>query len=161
VGPVLGTGTSQSCLRLVTYISKLAAGDGVFDGFDPTTCPATAEIPDNLCRWCGAPASGRRPFRAGPTGRSCGCGRPSRPPPASNAMGTPSGAIATAMPSGVYACRPFDVPVATYRGEFTDGGGARPLPSTVAAGFMLPADRDEWMAGVSASPVGRPTSGQP
>jgi hypothetical protein len=45
---VLGSGTSQSCLRLVTYISKLAAGDGVFDGFHPTTCPATAEIPDTL-----------------------------------------------------------------------------------------------------------------
>ena len=45
---VLGTGTSQSCLRLVTYVSKLAAGDGVFDGYHPTTCPATAEVPDNL-----------------------------------------------------------------------------------------------------------------
>ena len=45
---VLGTGTSQSCLRLVTYISKLAASDGVFDGYQPTTCPATAEVPDNL-----------------------------------------------------------------------------------------------------------------
>jgi hypothetical protein len=45
---VLGTGTSQSCLRLVTYISKLAAGDGVFDGYHPTTCPATAEVPDNV-----------------------------------------------------------------------------------------------------------------
>jgi hypothetical protein len=48
VGVVLGTGTSQSCLRLVTYISKLAAGDGVFDGYHPTTCPATAEVPDTL-----------------------------------------------------------------------------------------------------------------
>jgi hypothetical protein len=48
VDMVLGTGTSQSCLRLVTYISKLAAGDGVFDGYHPTTCPATAEIPDTL-----------------------------------------------------------------------------------------------------------------
>lgn len=45
---VLGTGTSQSCLRLVTYISRLAAGDGVFDGYHPTTCPATAEVPDTL-----------------------------------------------------------------------------------------------------------------
>jgi hypothetical protein len=45
---VLGTGTSQSCLRLVTYISKLAAVDGVFDGYHPTTCPATADIPDTL-----------------------------------------------------------------------------------------------------------------
>jgi hypothetical protein len=48
VGLVLGTGTSQSCLRLVTYISKLASGDGVFDGYHPTTCPATAEVPDTL-----------------------------------------------------------------------------------------------------------------
>ena len=48
VGLVLGTGTSQSCLRLVTYISKLAAGDAVFDGYHPTTCPATAEVPDSL-----------------------------------------------------------------------------------------------------------------
>lgn len=48
VGVVLGTGTSQSCLRLVTYISKLAAADRVFDGFHPTTCPATAEVPDTL-----------------------------------------------------------------------------------------------------------------
>jgi hypothetical protein len=45
---VLGTGTSQSCLRLVTYISRLAAADAVFDGYHPTTCPATAEIPDTL-----------------------------------------------------------------------------------------------------------------
>jgi hypothetical protein len=45
---VLGTGTSQSCLRLATYISKLAAGDAVFDGFHPTTCPAPADVPDNL-----------------------------------------------------------------------------------------------------------------
>lgn len=45
---VLGSGTSQSCLRLVTYISKLAASDGVFDGYHPTTCPATAEVPDDL-----------------------------------------------------------------------------------------------------------------
>jgi hypothetical protein len=45
---VLGTGTSQSCLRLVTYISKLASGDGVFDGYHPTTCPAPAKVPDNL-----------------------------------------------------------------------------------------------------------------
>jgi hypothetical protein len=45
---VLGSGTSQSCLRLVTYISRLAAGDGVFDGYHPTTCPATAEVPDDL-----------------------------------------------------------------------------------------------------------------
>ena len=45
---VLGTGTSQSCLRLVTYISRLAAGDRVFDGYHPTTCPATAEVPDSL-----------------------------------------------------------------------------------------------------------------
>jgi alpha/beta hydrolase family protein len=45
---VLGTGTSQSCLRLVTYISRLAAGDGVFDGYHPTTCPATADVPDSL-----------------------------------------------------------------------------------------------------------------
>lgn len=48
VGTVLGTGTSQSCLRLVTYVSRLAATDGVFDGYHPTTCPATAEIPDTL-----------------------------------------------------------------------------------------------------------------
>jgi hypothetical protein len=45
---VLGTGTSQSCLRLVTYISRLAAGDGLFDGYHPTTCPATADVPDSL-----------------------------------------------------------------------------------------------------------------
>ncbi|HEV7865626.1 MAG TPA: alpha/beta hydrolase domain-containing protein [Acidimicrobiia bacterium] len=48
VGVVLGTGTSQSCLRLVTYISRLAAADGVFDGYHPTLCPATAEVPDTL-----------------------------------------------------------------------------------------------------------------
>jgi hypothetical protein len=48
VGVVLGTGTSQSCLRLVTYLSGLAAADGVFDGFHPTLCPATAEVPDSL-----------------------------------------------------------------------------------------------------------------
>ena len=48
VGVVLGTGTSQSCLRLVTYISQLSAGDGVFDGYHPTTCPATADVPDTL-----------------------------------------------------------------------------------------------------------------
>jgi hypothetical protein len=48
VGVVLASGTSQSCLRLVTYISRLAATDGVFDGYHPTTCPATAEIPDTL-----------------------------------------------------------------------------------------------------------------
>lgn len=45
---ILGTGTSQSCGRLLTYIPQLAEGDGVFDGFQPTLCPATAEIPDNL-----------------------------------------------------------------------------------------------------------------
>lgn len=43
---VLGSGTSQSCLRLVTYISRLAAADQVFDGYHPTTCPAAAEVPD-------------------------------------------------------------------------------------------------------------------
>jgi len=48
VGIVLGTGTSQSCLRLVTYISQLAAADNVFDGYHPTTCPATADVPDSL-----------------------------------------------------------------------------------------------------------------
>jgi alpha/beta hydrolase family protein len=45
---VLGTGTSQSCLRLATYIPELAAGDGVFDGFQPTLCPAPAVTPDTL-----------------------------------------------------------------------------------------------------------------
>jgi hypothetical protein len=72
----------------------------------------------------------------------------------------------------------LDVPVATYQGEFTDGAGGRTTafdqstlaalyPShdayvakmraataaAVAAGFMLPADTDEWMQRVAASPV--------
>ncbi|MGH9034987.1 MAG: alpha/beta hydrolase domain-containing protein, partial [Acidimicrobiia bacterium] len=45
---VLGTGTSQSCLRLLTYIPRLAAADGVFDGYHPTLCPASADAPDTL-----------------------------------------------------------------------------------------------------------------
>ena len=73
----------------------------------------------------------------------------------------------------------LDVPVATYRGEFTDGAGgnttafdrstlAALYPShdayvaqmraataaAVAHGFMLPADRDEWLHRVAASPIG-------
>jgi Alpha/beta hydrolase domain len=73
----------------------------------------------------------------------------------------------------------LEVPVATYRGEFWDspGGHTEPFdPATLAAlypshdtyvtkmraaadaavagGFLLPADRDEWMRRVAASPIG-------
>ncbi|HTC80432.1 MAG TPA: alpha/beta hydrolase domain-containing protein, partial [Acidimicrobiia bacterium] len=73
----------------------------------------------------------------------------------------------------------LDVPVATYRGEFTDGAGGNTrafdrstlaalypthdayvakiraaADAAVAGGFMLPADRDEWMHRVAAAPIG-------
>lgn len=48
VATLLGTGTSQSCLYLNTYIPLLQPQDGLFDGFHPTLCPASAEIPDDL-----------------------------------------------------------------------------------------------------------------
>jgi alpha/beta hydrolase family protein len=73
----------------------------------------------------------------------------------------------------------LEVPVATYRGEFNEGAGGstqafepdrlaalypthavyiekmRAASDTaVAGGFMLPADRDEWMARVAAAPIG-------
>ena len=73
----------------------------------------------------------------------------------------------------------LDVPVATYRSEFTDGAGGNTrafdrstlaalypthdayvakiraaADAAVAGGFMLPADRDEWMHRVAAAPIG-------
>jgi hypothetical protein len=72
------------------------------------------------------------------------------------------------------------VPVAHYRGEFVDGAGGSThafdretltalYPShedyvakmrtatdaAIAGGFMLPADRDEWMGRVTGSPIRR------
>lgn len=73
----------------------------------------------------------------------------------------------------------LDVPVATYRGEFIDGAGGSTrtfeaatlaalypthdnyvtrmraaTDAVVAGGFMLPADAEEWMSRVAASPIG-------
>src|SRR5205085_330985 len=73
----------------------------------------------------------------------------------------------------------LDVPVATYHGEFSDGAGghtdaldrstlaalypshdayvakmAAATDAAVAGGFMLPADRREWMHRVAASAIG-------
>jgi hypothetical protein len=266
---VLGTGTSQSCLRLVTYISRLAAGDGLFDGFHPTTCPATADVPDSLvpmvwgtseweaaipsrpdgpllrvweiagtshANWWEVRFQGtqgyrdafaydgtayfpyswdeddagqygeRRPFsnnvaparyafraaiadlnRWARDWRDHRAGRLSadqvRPAPAANRLERDGFALrrdehGNAL-GGVRL--PFiDVPVATYRGEFSDGASghthaldrdtlaalypshedyvARMRAATDAAmagGFMLLADRDEWMARVAASPIRR------
>ena len=269
VNLVLGTGTSQSCLRLVTYISKLAAGDAVFDGFHPTTCPATAEIPDSLVpmvwgtseweaaipsrpdgpllrvwevagsshanRWEVAfqAAQGFRDFSSvggatlspdrwdsddAPASTASGGSSPSNLYPSRYAFRAAIGDLARwagdwkefragrlaadrvrAAPTAArlerdgFALRrdrygnalggvrlpALDVPVAAYRGEFTDGAGGNTTAfdraalaalypthdayvarmraasdAAVAGGFMLPADRDEWMARVSASPVG-------
>src|SRR5687768_17407989 len=48
VNILLGTGTSQSCLRLNVYIPKLHSQDQLFDGYHPTLCPASAAVPDDL-----------------------------------------------------------------------------------------------------------------
>jgi hypothetical protein len=267
---VLGTGTSQSCLRIVTYVAKLAAGDGVFDGYHPTTCPATAEVPDSLVpmvwgtseweagipsrpdgpllrvweiagtshanwwevRFQGAqgyrdgfaydgttyfPYYGwdeddagqygeRRPFsnnvaparyafraaidnlnRWARDWRDYRNGRLSadqiRPAPAADRLERDGFALRRdELGNALGGLRlPFiDVPVATYRGEFSEGGGgntrafdretleklypshddyvARMRTATdtsIASGFMLAADRDEWMARVVASPIRR------
>jgi hypothetical protein len=267
-GVVLGTGTSQSCLRLVTYISRLAATDGVFDGYHPTTCPATTEIPDTLVPmvWGTSEWEAAIPSRPdGPLLRvweiagtshanywevSLGSAQgfrdgsavggtalfPARWDEDSAGQYGERGSYPANMAPGRYAFRAavddlnrwarewkefragrlgadqvrpapaarrlerdgfqlrrdqsgnalggvrlpaLDVPVATYRGEFTDGAGGRTValdrstlaalyPShdaymarmrdatdaAVAGRFMLPADRDEWLQRVAASPIG-------
>jgi hypothetical protein len=268
VGIVLGTGTSQSCLRLVEYISKLAAGDGVFDGYHPTTCPATAEVPDTLVplvwgtseweaalpsrpdgpllrvweiagtshanEWevrfqgaqgfrdfssAGGTALFPAPFDEDAAGRYGERGSsPSNLAPGRYAFRAAIAALnrwaqdwkefragrraadqVRAAPAAARLERDgwqlrrddhgnalggvrlpaLEVPVATYRGEFTDGAGGSTRafePATVAAlypthdtyvdgvraatdaavaqGFMLAADAAEWMRRVAASPVG-------
>jgi hypothetical protein len=267
VDMVLGTGTSQSCLRLVTYISKLAAGDGVFDGYHPTTCPATAEIPDTLvpmvwatseweaglssradgpllrvweiagtshANWWEVTMGAAQGFRDGssvggttvvpaPWDEDAAGQYGERAPFSSNVAPARyafraaiddlnrwagdwkafrSGRLAAdQVRSAPAAARlerdgfvlrrdqygnalggvrlpALDVPVATYRGEFSDGAGghtyaldrstlAALYPShdayvarmraasdaAVAGGFMLPADRDEWMQRVASSTI--------
>jgi hypothetical protein len=264
---VLGTGTSQSCLRLVTYISKLAAGDGVFDGYHPTTCPATAEIPDTLvpmvwgtseweaaipsrpdgpllrvweiagtshANWWEVTMGAAQGFRDGssvngttvfpaPWDEDAAGQYGERAPFSSNVA--PARYAFRAAIDGLNRwardCKEFragrlaadqvraapaaarlgrdgfvlrrdrygnalggvrlpalDVPVATYRGEFSDGAGGHTYAldrttlaalypthdayvakmraasdAAVAGGFMLPADRDEWMGRVAASTV--------
>jgi hypothetical protein len=268
VGVVLGTGTSQSCLWLVTYISKLAAGDGVFDGYHPTTCPATAEVPDTLVpivwgtteweaaipsrpdgpllrvweiagtshanqwevRFQGAQGSrdfssvggtalfpapwdedaagqygergsspsnlapGRYAFRAAIDGlnrwardwKEARAGRLGadrvRPAPAAGRLARDGWRLRRdehGNALGGVRLPALEVPVATYRGEFSDGANgsttafdratlAELYPThdaylatmravtdvAVAGGFMLPVDRDEWMARVEAAPIG-------
>ena len=270
VSTVLATGTSQSCLRLVTYVAQLAAGDGVFDGYHPTTCPATKEVPDTLVpmiwgtseweaaipsrpdgpllrvweiagtshanqwevRFQGAQgfrdfgsfggttfspapwdedaageygergsapsnlAPGRYAFRAAidvlnrwaKDWKEFRAGRRS----AEEVRAAPAATRLDRGPDGWQLQRDeygnatggvrlpaLEVPVATYRGEFFHSAGgsteafdqatlAALYPThdayvekvraasdaAVAGGFMLPADRDEWMARVAASPIG-------
>jgi hypothetical protein len=268
VDVVLATGTSQSCLRLVTYISKLAAGDGVFDGYHPTTCPATAEVPDTLVPMIWGTSEWEAAIPSRPDGpllrvweiagtshanqwevrfqgaqgfrdvSSVG-GTTFFPAPwdedAAGQYGERGSAPSNLAP-GRYAFRAaiaalngwardwkefkagrlgadqvqtapaagrlerdgwqlrrdehgnalggvrlpaLEVPVATYRGEFTDSAGGytsafdaatlaalypthdayvakmrAATDAAVAGGFMLPADRDEWMARVAAAPIG-------
>ena len=268
VDVVLGTGTSQSCLRLVTYISKLAAGDGVFDGYHPTTCPATADIPDALVPMVWGTSEWEAAIPSRPDGpllrvwEVAGSSHANRWEVAfqgtqgfrdfSSVGGTTLSPAAWdedsagqygergSSPSNLYPSRyafraaiddlarwardwkefragrlaadqvgaapaaarlqrdgfalrrdrygnalggvrlpALDVPVATYRGEFTDGAGGNTrafdrstlaalypthdayvakiraaADAAVAGGFMLPADRDEWMHRVAAAPIG-------